>query len=71
MKTILDEKLSAMGLSTKAAADKMGKAYSIVFRHRRGERNVTAVYAVLYEKYLGIPREELRPDIFVKAHFQA
>ena len=51
------------GLSCREAA-KVGLRYQTVWLHLHGLRNVGVKSALLYESVLGIPRSELRPDIW-------
>lgn len=41
-----------------------GVCYSTFRRHYRGLRTISAKDAIKYEKLLGIPRYELRPDLW-------
>ena len=41
-----------------------GINYSYAYKHYRGWRGMSAEFAVLYERLLGIPRWELRPDLW-------
>lgn len=45
-------------------ASKMGIAYGTIYSHYRGSRNLSADAAIAYEELLGIPRHELRPDLW-------
>ena len=56
--------LNARGLSVREAARKPGCKYVTVYKHYKDERNVGVKAALLYEEALGIPRSELRPDIW-------
>lgn len=60
----LQELISTRGLSLQQVADATGIKYSTVFRHADGSRNISGEMAVLYERGLGVPRAELRPDLF-------
>lgn len=41
-----------------------GYPYPTVWRHASGKRNVSPEAALRYERTLGIPRSELRPDLW-------
>ncbi len=43
---------------------KKGIDYSTVRKHFVGTRGIGPRYALLYERLLGIPRSELRPDLW-------
>lgn len=45
-------------------AHKRGMPYQSVYRQYRGERFPSGEYAILYENILGIPRSEIRPDLW-------
>lgn len=64
-KNIFQKELDSRGISISEAARRTGLAYLSVQRHAKGERNISAESATSYEKGLGIPREILRPDLFV------
>ena len=64
MTTLFQKALDAKGLSVSAAAHLAGILYVHVWRHYTGRRPITAKYALRYEKALGIPRYELRPDLW-------
>lgn len=49
---------------TLAAAAKRGVPYHALQKQLKGVRNVGVKSAILYEEKLGIPRSELRPDIW-------
>ena len=51
------------GLSCKAVA-KTGLRYQTVWLHFHGLRNIGVKSALRYEAVLGIPRSELRPDLW-------
>lgn len=56
--------LNSRGLTVNDAAKIHGCKYATLYKHYKGDRVVGAKSAVLYEKYLGIPRSELRPDLW-------
>lgn len=64
MTTTLEKYLVEHGISIMEAARRMGINYVHVWRHCTGRRRVTADYAMRYHKTLGIPRSELRPDLW-------
>ena len=43
-----------------------GIPYTTLWQHYRGTRKVTPEMAIRYESLLGIPRSELRPDLWPK-----
>ena len=53
------------GQSPKTAQEK-GLNYGSVYSHYSGYRTVTAEAALVYERVLGIPRWELRPDLWTQ-----
>lgn len=59
----MKEALDSRGL-TVLGASKMGANYQTLRKHYRGERNVGERSVLLYERVLGIPRYELRPDLW-------
>lgn len=60
---ILKRALDSRGLTCREAA-KMGVPYHNIFKQYRGLRGVGPQSAILYEEVLGIPRSELRPDLW-------
>jgi len=56
--------LNGRGISVSEAARKPGCKRATVYKHYTGERNVGAMAALIYEQALGIPRSELRPDLW-------
>lgn len=62
-KNLLKEAFSARGLSCRDAA-RLGLKYPTVWVHLHGKRNIGPRSALLYESVLGIPRSELRPDLW-------
>ena len=61
--TILQKVFLKYGVSVKEAAKK-GIPYCSVWQQWKGRRPVGSQAAVRYEKLLGIPRWELRPDLW-------
>ena len=49
---------------TLAEAARRGGNYQTLWKQYRGERRVGPTAAMLYERLFGIPRSELRPDIW-------
>ena len=62
MKNIKDI-FSEYGFTAKKAA-MAGLSYDTIAKHFQGKRNVGVRAALRYEKLLGIPRWELRPDLW-------
>ena len=48
-------------------APRLGAPYQTLYKQYRGDRNVGVQSALLYEQLLGIPRSELRPDLWPPA----
>ena len=63
MKNYVQEALDRRGL-TPAEAHRRGMPYQSVYRQYRGQRKPSGEYAMLYERLLGIPRSEIRPDLW-------
>lgn len=63
MKNYAKIALDKYGL-TPMEAHKRGMPYQSVYRQYHGQRKPSGEYALLYEKFLGIPRNEIRPDIW-------
>lgn len=55
--------LQSRGLTPSEAA-KTGLSLTTVQKHYYGSREVGPMYALKYERILGIPRSELRPDLW-------
>lgn len=51
---------------TPKTARAMGLPYERFYSHFTGIRNISAESAILYERVLGIPRYELRPDLWTR-----
>lgn len=45
-------------------AFRRGVPYHRMIKHWHGQRTISAESAVMYEEVLGIPRSELRPDLW-------
>lgn len=41
-----------------------GLDYSYAYKQYMGQRGLSARYAIVYERLFGIPRSELRPDLW-------
>ena len=57
---------SAEGLSLSQFAERVGVSRSYACQWETGARRVPAERAVYIERITGIPREQLRPDLFQK-----
>lgn len=55
---------------TCAECRRRGISYQTAYAHYRGRRKVKPEQALRYEKLMGIPRWELRPDIWEPPHGQ-
>ena len=67
MKTLLETYRLEHSLTYDGLARAVGtSARSTVFNHCHGARSVSPKFAILYEKKLGIPKSDLRPDIWPK-----
>jgi plasmid maintenance system antidote protein VapI len=62
----LNRYLQIYGISASDLAKRIGFNPSTVRSLINGNRAITAETAVELERLLGIPRETLRPDLFVK-----
>ena len=51
------------GITPAEAARKAGN-YQTLWKQYRGEREIGVRSALLYERLIGIPRSELRPDLW-------
>lgn len=70
MKNVLfRQALSERQLTVGEAAKKSGIPYITIHQHFSGARSVSAEMAVTYERLLGIPRSELRPDLWPSTRF--
>lgn len=63
MKNLVRDALDRRGI-TPIEAHRRGMPYQSVYRQYHGTRKLSAEYAITYEQVLGIPREELRPDLW-------
>lgn len=60
----LKEAMDKRGMKPRILQD-IGKInYSWALRCYKGEKEVSAKHAIIYEELLGIPRSELRPDFW-------
>ena len=64
--TVLKQALDKRGITIRAAA-RTGIPYCTVWQQCKGLRPVGPKTALRYEKLLGIPRSELRPDLWPSA----
>lgn len=64
MSSLFKQALDRRGIPFKALHGVEGIDYPYANKHYRGVRNITAEYAIRYEQILGIPRSELRPDLW-------
>lgn len=63
MKNFVREALDKRGITPKEA-HRRGMPYQSVYRQYHGARRPSGEYAIIYEQVLGIPRSELRPDLW-------
>lgn len=63
--TVLKQALNKRGISIREAA-RMGIPYCTIWQQCKGLRTVGPKTALRYEQILGIPRWELRPDLWNK-----
>lgn len=61
--TSLKQAFDKRGISIREAA-RTGIPYCTVWQQCKGVRSVGAKSALRYEKFLGIPRWEIRPDLW-------
>ena len=66
----LKEAMDRRGLQLKDLRTIADIDYSYARKHYIGTAQVSAEYAVKYEAQLGIPRYELRPDLWSPAMFR-
>lgn len=59
------------GMTIPEIAKKSGFPYTTVWRHAVSQRAISPEAAIVYEKTLGIPRSELRPDLWPPEDRQA
>lgn len=64
MKTKFEQELFERGITRMDAAKASGFSYATIHMHYSGKRTISADSAIIYEKTLGIPRKELRPDLW-------
>lgn len=64
MGSLLKAAFEKRGLKQRDLLRKKGICYAHAARQFNGERPVSAAYALKYEKIFGIPRFELRPDLW-------
>lgn len=56
--------LNERGMTPTSAARVSGVPYDTIAAHYYGKKNLSPESAMRYEATLGIPKEELRPDIW-------
>ena len=61
---VLQAFLDNNGLTIPKAAREYGIPENTLRQHIKGQRNVSPEMAILYERVFGIPRENLRPDLW-------
>lgn len=64
MKTHFEEIFSARGWVVSEVSKKHGIPHMTLRQHIKGTRSISAEQAIKYERLLGIPRSELRPDLW-------
>lgn len=64
MKTHFEEIFSARGWAVAEVYRKYGIPHMTLRQHIKGTRSISAEQALKYERILGIPRSELRPDLW-------
>lgn len=64
MKTLLSQYLATVNMGLIEASNKSQTPYTTIWQHATGRRRVTGEAALRYEKYLGIPKSTLRPDLW-------
>ncbi len=64
--TAFGRALARFGFSINQVVRLTGIPYSTVWCHYVGTRKPKAEYAIKYEEKLGIPRSEIRPDLWPK-----
>lgn len=63
----LTEHMDRAGLSDADVADRLEVSAEAVRLWRKGKRQITAARAVEIERIFGMPRHELRPDLWAAA----
>lgn len=64
MKTQLEKSFAKRELTISGVCRTHGLIYQTVWQHFNGLRRIKAEQAIKYERILGIPRSELRPDLW-------
>lgn len=64
MKTLFRKALDSRGITRMDAVRATRITHMTVYMHYDGRRKVKAEQALKYEDALGIPRSELRPDLW-------
>ena len=60
----LKKSFDCRGWLVSVVSREAGLPYTTLWQHYTGRRKITAEQAMKYERVLGIPRSELRPDIW-------
>lgn len=64
MESVLKQAMDKRHLPSKILRKIKGIHYTYSLRHYKGERQISANHALIYERELGISRSELRPDFW-------
>lgn len=64
MKTHFEEIFAARGWVISEVSRKFNIPHMTLRQHLKGTRSISAEQALKYERLLGIPRSELRPDLW-------
>lgn len=64
MKTHFEEIFAARGWVVSEVSRKFNIPHMTLRQHLKGTRSISAEQALKYERLLGIPRSELRPDLW-------
>lgn len=62
--SLLKDAFDRRGLKCKDLCNKPGLNYTCAYRHYNGMAEISPEYAIKYEDIFGIPRSELRPDLW-------
>lgn len=71
MNITLNRAFCSRGLTAKSASTISGIRYVTIYQHLTGKRSISAEMTLKYETLLGIPRSELRPDLWPPDESQA
>lgn len=64
MNNAIQTTLASLGMSVAKASRMTGIPYITISQHLRGIRTISPELAIKYESLLGIPRSDLRPDLW-------